>query len=232
MVEILVIEDNPEIQTMLTEFLILQDYQVKNAYSGTEALIYLAQEKYDLILLDLMLPGMEGEELLVKFRTSNETPVIVLSAKDTIESKVNVLSSGADDYLVKPFDLQELKARIEVQLRKSKNSNTNSEENTAQVYDVDGLVYNPEFRIITYQDQEITLTPLEFQLLSLFIKHPKRIYTKDDLFRLIWNEEPLGDDKTINVHNGKIRKKLSHITGREWIETIWGIGFRLNSDNK
>lgn len=226
--EILIIEDNVEIQGMLTEFLRMHGYLVKNAYSGTEAMMYLSQSTFDLILLDLMLPGMSGEEILSNLQDSNETPVIVLSAKETVDSKVNVLSLGADDYLVKPFDLQELKARIEVQFRKTRKTPSNSKNPTTQTFEVEGLTYDLDYRQIAYQGTEIILTPLEFKILSLFIQHPKRIYTKEDLYRLIWNEEPLGDDKTINVHIGKIRKKLNKATGREWIETIWGIGFRLN----
>lgn len=224
MAEILIVEDNPDIHSMLTESLTKQGYQVSSAYSGTEAKMMLEMNKYDLILLDLMLPGMSGEELLQHFRQKTLTPVIVMSAKGSIESKVDVLEMGANDYVVKPFDLRELTARIQVQL----NQQHGETREESQTLDIQGLVFDLDNKSLSYQDEEINLTRKEAKIIELFLKHPKKIFTKEEIYQQAWDDYYMGDDKTINVHVSNIRKKLLDQTGEEWIETVWGVGFRLD----
>lgn len=226
MSKILVIEDNPDIHALLKESLEKDGYQVASAYSGTEADLLLKDQAFDLILLDLMLPGLTGEELLLKIREKSQVPIIVMSAKDAIDSKVEVLKSGADDYMVKPFDLKEVLARIQVQLKRRERE---AYQAGARVHVVGGLAYDPVNQLLTYQDQELDLTRQEARILALFLQHPKKIFTKQEIYEAAWDDFYMGEDKTINVHVSNIRKKLSQQTGFAWIETVWGVGFRLET---
>lgn len=223
MVRILLIEDDEQINQLLVESLSKQAYQVVAAYSGTEGRMLLAQQKFDLILLDLMLPGLSGEDLLLEIRQSFATPVIVISAKTSIDDKVNVLELGADDYLVKPFDLKELAARIRVCLKRQRQYHPLDDK----IYQHRGLSYHSKTQLLSYHDHEIQLTPQERKLIVLFLKHPQKIFTKQELFNSAWDDDYLADDKTINVHISNLRRRLMQQTGQEWIETVWGVGFRL-----
>ncbi|UPQ86454.1 response regulator transcription factor [Ignavigranum ruoffiae] len=223
MARILLIEDDVQINQLLVESLSKQGYQVVSAFSGTEGRMILAQETFDLILLDLMLPGLSGEDLLSEIRQTFAIPVIVISAKSSVDDKVKLLEHGADDYLVKPFDLKELAARIRVCLKRQYQNPALDEK----VYQYQGLSYHPKTQLLTYQDQEIQLTPQERKLLVLFLKHPQKIFTKQELFTSAWEEDYYADDKTIHVHISNLRRRLLQQTGQEWIETVWGVGFRL-----
>ncbi|AEA01873.1 MULTISPECIES: response regulator transcription factor [Aerococcus] len=223
MSKLLIVEDDPMIQAMLGEKLRLENYHFQPAYSATEGLLYIERESFDLILLDLMLPGMTGEEFLSQLRQANDVPVIVLSAKDSILSKVEVLKAGANDYMVKPYDLDELVARIEVQLKnRASVSSTGSEKFSYQ-----GLCLDRLNQTISYQGKEVRLTQRERAILMLLLKYPKRIFTKQEIYEAAWQESYLGDNKTLSVHISNLRKKLKQASDRDWIETIWGLGFRL-----
>ena len=224
MTKILVIEDDVEINNLIKETLIKDGYQVTCAYSGTEGRLILKDQNFDLILLDLMLPGVSGESLLKEIHQELDLPIIVVSAKGEIEGKVQVLESGADDYLVKPFDLKELLARVQTCLRRSK-AHRGVIDST--IYQHDGLKFDPINQVISYQDQEIILTPQERKILEILLKHPQKIFTKNELFELAWQDYYVGEDNTINVHISNLRRKLMKHTGKEFIETVWGIGFRL-----
>lgn len=225
MAEILLIEDDLEINNMLVEALTLNGFEVTAAYSGTEGQLLIKQQEFDLILLDLMLPGLTGEDLLKEIRLRSQTPVLIISAKEQIDEKVELLQSGADDYLVKPFNLKELIARIQILLKRS---GGRSEKINVSIYDYHGLVYNSQTKALTYQDQELQLTPQERLILSLLLQQPEKIFTKLEIYEHAWGGTYLAEDKTLTVHMSNLRKKLDQATGKTWIETIWGIGFRLN----
>ena len=177
---------------------------------------------FDLILLDLMLPGKSGEELIEEIREKSSIPIIVISAKVDIENKVNLLKMGADDYITKPFNQQEVIARVEVQLRKS---SLHPLQTTEMVWRK--LTINTEKLSVSLDQQELQLTNAEFDILSLFMHNPERAFSKKDIYESIWKGTYFGDDNTISVHVSNLRKKIAELTSEEYIKTIWGIGFML-----
>jgi len=218
---ILIIEDDQEISKLLSVIFKKSGMIAVPAYSGTEGLLQLQNNTYDLIILDLMLPGISGEEFITQVRQESTIPIIVISAKIDIEDKVEVLKIGADDYITKPFNQEEVMARVEVQLRKlSVNSST-----TEKVWR--GLKINPEKRSVTLETYELQLTNAEFDILSLFVDHPEYALSKRKIYEKIWTGPYLGDDNTISVHVSNLRKKMAEITSDEYIKTIWGVGFML-----
>lgn len=221
--KILIIEDDTDINNLISEALRKAGYPYTQAYSGTEALLLLEREKYALAIMDLMLPGIQGEELLPQLKEKADIPVIVISAKDSLDSKINLLNSGADDYLTKPFEIQELLARVGVQLR-SISGRHNREEPLLQYKN---LTLNRDSYSVFVRETELTLTKQEFKILELLLLHPDRAFSKQEIYDYAWDDVYIGEDKTINVHISNIRKKLKTITDEEYIETLWGIGFRL-----
>lgn len=218
--DILIVEDNNDINNMIKDYLDKTGYRCEQAFSGTEALMYFKMNRYDLIILDLMLPGMNGESLLKNIRQTSHLPIIVLTAKDTLDSKVEVLGAGADDYLCKPFELEELLARIQVQLRKR---NKNTYENIVfKDLSLNQLLYDG-----VIDNEPLHLTKHEYLILELLMKNIKRVFTKQEIYEYVWNDDYYGDDKTINVHISNIRKKIKQYTDDEYIKTVWGIGFKM-----
>jgi len=220
--KILIIEDDQEISKLLSVILTKSGMVSVLAYSGTEGLLQLQNNTYDLIILDLMLPGVSGEELINQVREESTIPIIVISAKIDIEDKVQVLKMGADDYITKPFNQKEVVARVEVQLRKS---SANSSRTTKKVWR--GLKIHPEKLSVSLENNELQLTIAEFDILSLFVSHPEHAFSKRDIYERIWKGTYLGDDNTISVHVSNLRKKIAEITSDEYIKTIWGVGFML-----
>lgn len=220
MTKILVIEDNNEINALLCEMLRKEEIMTVSAFSGTEAMIYVNQEQFDCILLDLMLPGKSGEEVLQEIKKQCGTPVIVISAKADIDNRVNLLENGADDYITKPFDLREVMARIRLQLQKTA-------AGQSHILKVGELLLDTEQRTVTVCGRELGLTRQEFNILEILLKNPQKVFSKQELFELAWEEYYFGADKTINVHISNIRNKIKQITETEYIETVWGIGFRI-----
>ncbi len=220
---ILIIEDDPTINSLLYDALTEKNYACTQAYSGTEGLMQIQNASYDLILLDLMLPGLSGEMLLKEIKPNCKTPVIVLSAKDELDSKVNLLTLGAEDYMTKPFALRELFARIDVQLRRTKASE--AQEETMLCHEE--LVLDRKNYRAAVNEIPLSLTKREFRILELLVSHPQRVFTKQEIYDYAWEEYYIGEDKTINVHISNIRKKIAAITQKEYIETVWGIGFRI-----
>ncbi len=219
---VLIIEDDQEISKLLTVILTKSGMDSVVAYSGTEGILQLKNNNYDLILLDLMLPGMSGEELIKQVREESAIPIIVVSAKIDIEDKVHVLKMGADDYITKPFNQKEVIARVEVQLRKSSAHPARSTEKVWR-----GLKINPEKLSVSLENKGLHLTNAEFDILSLFVSHPERAFSKREIYERIWKGTYLGDDNTISVHVSNLRKKIASITSDEYIKTIWGVGFML-----
>lgn len=218
MSHILIIDDDIHINEMLEEVLIQEGYQVSHAYSGTEALLFLANEKPDLILLDLMLPGLTGEEVLSQIE---KIPVIVMSAKVEVKDKVALLLNGAEDYITKPFEIEELLARIVVQLRKSTRSDSSEK-----------LMYREiTVNMVTHEawvgEHEVKLTKTEFAILKILLEHPKQVITKTVLLDRVSEETPDCMESSLRVHNSNLRKKLREISGKDYIEAVWGIGFKM-----
>lgn len=217
--KLLIVEDNNDINEMITTYLTRAGYGCDQAFSGTEGLLYFKNGQYDLVILDLMLPGMNGETLLQNIRKSSDVPIIILSAKDALNSKLETLASGADDYLCKPFALEELLARIQVQLRK-------------RILPSGKLVYKQLCLQGASYDGSINgnalqLTKHEYLILELLVKNPGRVFTKQEIYEYAWNEHYYGDDKTINTHISNIRKKLRQFAKEDYIKTVWGIGFKM-----
>lgn len=221
MANILIIEDDNDINQLIYDAFTKEHYNCTSAYSGTEGLMRIEQTEYDLILLDLMLPGMSGEKVLAEINKVNDTPVIILSAKDELDTKVDMLTLGADDYITKPFELKELLVRALVQLRKHK------KVDDVSVFTHKELNLCIDKHEVSIAGNELTLTLQEFKILELLLRHPDKVFSKQEIYQYAWDEYYIGEDKTINVHISNIRQKIKKITAEEYIETIWGIGFRL-----
>lgn len=216
---IMIVEDDSAINNLLEEILGREGYGVMQAFSGTEARLLLEQKTFVLILLDLMLPGCSGEELMQNIRSKSNVPVIILSAKDEVKSKVQVLRMGADDYMTKPFEPDELLARIEATLRRVHNADR--ETNAPLCYR--DIVLDKDSREISVGERDVELTAIEFSILELLMSNPKKVFTKSNLYRSVWKDEFYGDDNTVNVHISNIRSKL----GGDYLQTVWGIGYKM-----
>ncbi len=223
-IEILIVEDDNDINKLLSDMVDISGYNSKSAYSGTEALIYLKENEFDMILLDLMIPGINGEELLEKIRQNYSMPIIVISAKDDKNTKIDMLKSGADDFISKPFDIDETIARIVSNLRRYKLS---SKQVSEKILIVNEIKINKDTRDVFINDNSINLTSREFSLLELFVTNPKKVFTKSNLFESVWKEEYMGDDNTISVHISNLRNKISKYANSDYIKTVWGIGYKL-----
>ena len=220
MKKILIIEDDSAINQVIADTLGKNGFDCTSAYSGTEGLMCIKQGSYDLILLDLMLPGKSGECVLNELREITQTPVIVISAKDELDNKVELLMSGAEDYVTKPFQMKELIARIYVQLRKSGGM---SEDARIAYKD---LVLDKTSYTAELCGHRIQLTHQEFNILELIFGNPRKVFSKKEIFNYAWDEYYEGEDKTINVHISNIRLKIKEVTDEPYIETVWGIGFK------
>ena len=227
MSRILIIEDDTDINNMMADALRKARYECAQAFSGTEGLLYIGRDVFDLAVLDLMLPGMNGEELLPQIKAEQNIPVIVVSAKDSIDSKVGLLTSGAEDYLTKPFDIQEFVARVGVQIRRFAGKGEESSGGQSDVLSYRELVLHTDSYTAAVGGRPVELTRQEFKILELLLLHPNKVFSKQDIYDYAWDEIYIGEDKTINVHISNIRKKLKAVTEEEYIETVWGIGFRL-----
>ncbi len=225
--KILVVEDDNDINRILTRYLEREHYEVMSAFSGTEAKLLLSMNRFDLIILDLMLPGITGEELIKEVRKTSQTPILVISAKVGIENKVNALKSGADDYMTKPFEREEVLARVEAILRRSNQtiSDIGSDENIT----FKNLALKPVLREVTVYGNQLPLTASEFDILQLLIKNHERVFTKEQIFQEIWKSGYYGEDNTINVHISNIRKKIKEFDEESYIKTVWGIGFKIDN---
>ena len=222
MIKILVIEDDTYINNLIAKSLSKEGYTCQQAFSGTEGLLYAKTEQFSLAILDLMLPGINGEELLPQLKNDFNIPVIVLSAKDSLDSKIDLLNAGAEDYITKPFEIGELMARVGVQLRR--NSDNKPQK---QLYHK-GLTLNLEEMSAEIDGKALSFTKQEYKILQLLMENPNRAFTKQDIYDYAWDDIYIGEDKTINMHISNIRKKLKAVTDEEYIETVWGIGFKLS----
>ncbi len=226
---LLIVEDDTDMNNLLKIILQNEDYEVAQAFSGTEASSYFDKNIPDLVLLDLMLPGMTGEELLHKIREEKQcnVPVLVLSAKNALKDKVTLLSIGADDYITKPFEPEEVIARIQAALRRSFLT-TETNGSKQDVYSYKNIELYPNLRKVTVQDKELSLTVREYEILYLLIQNPEKVYSREHLYELVWQEGYYGTDHTVNVHVSNLRKKIKEYDLlEEYIQSVYGIGFRL-----
>lgn len=232
--KILIVEDDSDINGLLCKILEKEGFHTVSAYSGSEALLRMSMEHFDMLLLDLMIPGTVGEEVIQRIREAgNEIPVLVLSARAALEDKVSVLNLGADDYLTKPFENEEVVARVNAGLRRFRKSRTGDSAGTRGENREGGkllfkdLALDKEARNCQVRGQEIPLTVLEFDILTLLLEHPDRVYSKENIYQAVWKENYMGEDSTVSVHISNIRKKIALWDEEEYIRTVWGIGFKL-----
>ena len=226
---ILVVEDDPDINRLLCTVLGNAGYDCRPAFSGSEAELWATQYNYDLVLLDLMLPGLTGEEFIQKIRRKKTMPILVLSAKAGLEDRVNVLRLGADDFIPKPFDNAEVLARVEAQLRRYKEF---SDSGAGQVLTHGALVLDRESVTVTVDGKPASLTAREFEILALLMAHPKKVFTREQLYEQVWGGDFMGDDNTVNVHISNLRSKLNKVSKGDYIKTVWGIGFKMAEENE
>ncbi|EJZ84683.1 response regulator transcription factor [Slackia piriformis] len=227
---VLVVEDDLSISDVISSALAQDGYVCTCAYSGTEARMILESgSSFDIVLCDLMLPGLSGEELIARIRERCDVPILVASAKGEASDRVALLRMGADDYVVKPFDLDELLARIEALLRRS--AAFRQPTSTDRSMSFRQWVVDEESREFTAAGVPVRLTRTEFDIVCALVRHPKKVYTKRELFEIVRNEEALSDEKTINTHVSNIRAKLKGTGTEGYIETVWGIGFKLSEDD-
>lgn len=260
---VLIIEDDADINTIVATHLTRGGYTCAQAFSGTEAKLLLLGERspkiakedttpeapstsartplpFDLIICDLMLPGLTGEELVALIRERDPLiPIVVTSARTAATDKIDLLKLGADDYLAKPFDLNELSARIEVQLRHRARRQTGPQTGSSNVADAHDNPFrspalafrawqlDPDARTFSAAGMPVDLTRIEFNIVETLMRHPRRVWSKQDLFEQAWGEPYMGDDNTVTVHVSKIRAKLKNSGTGDYIKTVWGMGFKL-----
>ncbi|MCE9676365.1 response regulator transcription factor [Paraclostridium bifermentans] len=225
MIKILIVEDDLKISTMLKTLLTKNHYEVKSAFSGTEAILLLQNESFGLVLLDLMLPGLTGEEVLTKINEQFKIPVICVSAKDDLNTKIEVIQGGADDYITKPFNNEELIVRIGAVLRRVNNGSKNT---NANIFKFKDLVLDSENHSVHINENPIELTVKEYSILELLISNPKKVFTKQNIFESIWSEEYIVDERAVTVHVSNLRNKLN--SGDKYIKTVWGIGYKMQDN--
>ena len=218
MKKILIVDDDVYIGDMLEEMLIRERYGVWRAYSGTEALLLLEEKKPDLVLLDLMLPGLQGEELLPKI---DGIPVIVISAKSEVSGKVKLLLQGASDYITKPFEMEELLARVAVQFRK------NSSHSQDQSLCFQDLTLNLSSHELKVGENLVRLTKTEYAILKRLMQNPSQVLTKSQILDLISEDTPDCTENSLKVHISNLRRKLRQAGQKDYVESVWGIGFML-----
>ncbi len=217
---IAVIDDDLHINNMLCELLAREGYEVIRAFSGGEALAVLEETTPDLVLLDLMMPGLSGEQVLLKIR---DIPVIVMSAKVDVGSKVELLLSGAVDYVTKPFDTKELLARIQVQLRRNNRQG-------AEITEYNGLILDTALHEAKFGENTVKLTKTEFAILKILMQNPKQVITKSQILDRISADTPDCVESSLKVHVSNLRRKLREASGLDFIEAVWGIGFKMREN--
>lgn len=230
--KILLIEDDIEISAMLHHFLEGESFEVVNVFDGEEACQRFTKETFDLVLLDIMIPKLNGIEVMQNIRSISTVPIIIISAKDTDLDKSLGLGLGADDYITKPFSVIEVLARIKANIRRSTRYSPNIPMNKPQILTSHDIIMNLDDFSVTKGDKIVELTAKEFEMLKLFIQNPKKVYTKAQLYSQIWNDAYLGDENAVNVHISRLRTKIEDdAKNPRYIKTVWGIGYKLGDGN-
>ena len=219
MKKILMVEDDISIHNLIKEILLSEHYKILDAYSGSEAIMILEKENVDLILLDLMLPSVNGEEIIKKF---SQIPIIVISAKISVDDKIKNLLNGADDYITKPFNNEELLARVKARLRNKDNYN----------YDLKfkELKLSIDSRILYVCDNKVNLTKTEYAILKQLLLSPNKVISKNKMLELISFDTPDCDENSLKVHISNLKKKIQKFSNKKYIESVWGIGYKIFDD--
>lgn len=227
-IAILVVDDEKEIADLVEIYLVSDGYKVFKANNAKEGLEILEKEEIHLVLLDIMMPGMDGLEMCRKIRETNNIPIIMLSAKSTDLDKILGLGTGADDYVVKPFNPLELTARVKSQLRRYTQLGNLNQQGSSQVYKCGGLMINDENKEVTVDGEPIKLTPIEYNILLLLVKNAGKVFSIDQIYEKIWNEDAIGADNTVAVHIRHIREKIE-INPKEprYLKVVWGVGYKI-----
>ncbi len=225
---ILVCDDDREIVDAIDIYLTGEGYRVLKAYDGTEALDILDKEQVDLMILDVMMPGLDGIRTTLKVRETSSIPIIILSAKAEDNDKILGLNIGADDYLSKPFNPLELVARVKSQLRRYTQLGNVKEQSDEAIYKCGGLTINDDTKEVFVDGELVKLTPIEYNILLLLVKNAGKVFSIDEIYEQIWNEEAIGADNTVAVHIRHIREKIE-INPREprYLKVVWGVGYKI-----
>lgn len=233
MFRILLVEDDVAISDMVNGYLINDGFLVKTAYDGQEALDMFHAEGFDLILLDLMIPKIDGMEVMKLIREKSSIPILITSAKDSDLDKALGLGFGADDYISKPFSMIELSARIKANIRRAtKYSNTEMklEAKEKNIIIIENLIVDLDNFSASKDTEKLKLTSKEFEILKLFVTNLNRVFTKSQIYSLIWNDEYYGDENVINVHIRRLREKIEEDPSNpKYIKTLWGIGYKMEA---
>ena len=227
MYNILVCDDDKEIVDAIEIYLSQEGYNILKAYDGIEALSVLEKEEVNLLILDVMMPKLDGIRATLKIREKNSIPIIILSAKSEDADKILGLNVGADDYVTKPFNPLELVARVKSQLRRYTQLGGTVQGPKEQVYEVGGLRINDDLKEVTVDGEYVKLTPIEYNILLLLMKHPGRVFSADEIYERVWNEKAVNSD-TIMVHVRNIREKIE-INPKEprYLKVVWGVGYKI-----
>ncbi len=227
--KILVVDDEKEIADLIEIYLVSDGYKVYKAYNAADGLDILAKEDIKLVLLDIMMPGMDGLAMCRKIRETSNIPIIILSAKSTDLDKILGLGTGADDYVTKPFNPLELTARVKSQLRRFTQLNPGSDRGKPETeIQIRGLVINKENHKVVVYGEEVKLTPIEFDILYLLASNPGRVFSTDEIFERVWNEKVYEANNTVMVHIRRLRGKMKEDTRTEKIiTTVWGVGYKI-----
>lgn len=225
--KILVVEDDKEINRLIRDYLSENQYDTLSAENGLDAVRIIRDKNYiDLVILDLMLPFQSGDMVLQKVREFSDVPIIIVSAKSMVQSKIDAIRMGADDYITKPFDLDELLVRIEAVLRRSGTRSSGSSDKSSLTYKKLTLDRNSGTAFV--DGKALVLTSKEYAILELMLLNPTKLFSKSNLFESVWNEPYFKEDTTIKVHMSNIRSKLKKLDdSEEYIETVWGMGYKL-----
>ncbi|WP_027099730.1 response regulator transcription factor [Clostridium paraputrificum] len=226
MKRILLVEDEKEISLMVKNYLTKEGYIVDTAFNGEEGLFQFRQKDYSLVILDIMMPKMDGIELIKRIREKSNVPAIILSAKDGEIDKALGLGFGADDYVAKPFSMVELSARVKAAIRRA-TEYSNEEVKQNKVIKVDNLIIDINNYSVKRGDEDLKLTNKEFEIFKLFLTNPNIVFTKEQIYRQVWEDEFMGDDNIINVHIRRLREKVERDPSKpKYIKTLWGIGYK------
>lgn len=229
--KILVVDDEKEIADLLELYLISDGFRVKKAYDAQEGLRIMKEEKIDLVLLDIMMPNIDGLEMCRRIRETNNVPIIMVSAKTQELDKIVGLTTGADDYVTKPFNPLELMARVKSQLRRYRDLNPAQEKKSeSAVIQVKNLTINKETHQVFVDGESVKLTPIEFDILYLLATHPGRVFSTDEIFEKVWNEKVYEANNTVMVHIRRLRGKMKDDTRADKIiTTVWGVGYKIEN---
>ena len=228
MSKILVCDDDKEIVEAIDIYLSQEGYQVLKAYDGEEALKILKSQKVDLLVIDVMMPRLDGIRATLKIREENNMPIIILSAKSEDADKILGLNVGADDYVTKPFNPLELVARVKSQLRRYTQLGSTADYLNQAVYEVGGLAVNDDRKEVTVDGEPVKLTPIEYNILLLLMKNQGKVFSIDQIYENIWNEDAIGVDNTVAVHIRHFREKIE-INPKEprYLKVVWGVGYKI-----